>query len=481
MRFVRACMLASIASVGMGLVCLCGSALADDNNQQVQDPGVRGGPAGAGGPLPGLSTTPAGFSEADFFNGARQVFQEIDSVSGTIGGEPGVGLGPRFNLNQCSGCHAQPAVGGTSPGITPNTPFAVNPQVAVATLDGATNVVPSFITANGPVREARFVKNPDGTADGGVHDLFTITGRTDATNQPNANTRTNTTCNIAQPDFKTQLAANNVIFRIPTPTFGAGQIENTPDSNLQATVAASASFAASLGISPFFNRSGNDGTITRFGWKAQNKSLLIFSGEAYNVEQGVTNENFGNEREGNLNCQFNPTPEDTTNLTPRTPSTGSAAADFSSDIVNFAAFMRLSAGPTPAPNAFPNTAHGFDVFKFVGCSACHAVQQTTAASPFTNQSLVKFQPFSDIAVHQMGVGLADNVSQGNADGDDFRSAPLWGVGKRIFFLHDGRTKDLLEAIRQHASQGSEANEVIEEFFELSNQDQQAVLNFLRSL
>jgi CxxC motif-containing protein (DUF1111 family) len=448
-RFVHAWMLTSIASAVVASIALSGSALAQT------DPGVRGGPPGAGGPLPGLNTT-----ELAFFNAARAVFQEIDSVSGTIPGEPGSGLGPRFNLNQCSGCHAQPAVGGTSP--------FTNPQIAVATLDGARNTIPSFITANGPVREARFVNNPDGTPDGGVHDLFVITGRTDAPG-----------CNISQPNFAAQLAANNAIFRIPTPLFGLGLVENVPDNGLQSQGPGPTSAATSSmnGVSGRFNRTGNDGTITRFGWKAQNKSLLIFAMEAYNVEQGVTNEGFPNEREGDQNCQFNATPEDPTKLTV-IESSGSPASDFSADVVNFAAFMRLSAAPVPATTT---STRGRQVFLSVGCQACHVVNQTTAKSPFTGQSNVTFQPFSDIALHDMGTGLADGVSQGLATGREFRTAPLWGVGQRIFFLHDGRTKDLLEAIRQHASPGSEANGVIANFNALSASDKQALLVFLRSL
>ncbi len=94
-----------------------------------------------------------------------------------------------------------------------------------------------------------------------------------------------------------------------------------------------------------FNRSGNDGTITRFGWKAQNKSLLIFAGEAYNVEQGVTNELFPNERETDPNCQYNGHAGGRTKLTQPPVSSGSPASDYASDTVNFAAFMRLSAPP----------------------------------------------------------------------------------------------------------------------------------------
>jgi CxxC motif-containing protein (DUF1111 family) len=95
--------------------------------------------------------------------------------------------------------------------------------------------------------------------------------------------------------------------------------------------------------------------------------------------------------------------------------------------------------------------------------------------------------YSDLVLHAMGAGLADDVSQGNARGDEFRTAPLWGLGNRIFFLHDGRTKDLLEAIRAHASSAtgtypaSEANQVTVRFNNLTEIDKQHVLNFLRAL
>jgi CxxC motif-containing protein (DUF1111 family) len=428
---------------------------ASANSSFVVDPGVRSGSPGAGGPLPGLDAT-----ETAFFTAARTRFEEIDSVSGGIAGENGVGLGPRFNLNSCAGCHAQPAVGGTSP--------ATNPQIAVATLASAKNTIPSFITLNGPVREARFVRNQDGTPDGGVHDLFVITGRSDAAG-----------CNITQPNFAAALAQNNVIFRIPTPIFGLGLVENTPDSGLQSTAANLSGLRSAFGISGNFNTSGNDGTITRFGWKAQNKSLLIFAGEAYNVEQGVTNELFGNERDNTPGCQFNGTPEDNTNLIVTNPGP-SPASDFSSDTVNFAAFMRLSAAPTPAPLT-PAVARGGQVFLSVGCQGCHAVSQTTANSPFTGQGKVTFQPFSDFELHDMGDGLADGVSQGAATGEQFRTAPLWGIGQRIFFLHDGRTNNLITAILSHASAGSEANAVINAFNFLAPSDQQALITFLRAL
>src|SRR5262245_8067575 len=125
LRFVEACLLISTSMLAIN--ALSGPALA----QTPADPGVRNGAPGAGGPLPGLNN-----NELKFFTAAQGVFQEVNSVSGTIAGEESGGLGPRFNMNSCAGCHAQPAVGGSSP--------KVNPQVAVANLDRATNTVPSF-------------------------------------------------------------------------------------------------------------------------------------------------------------------------------------------------------------------------------------------------------------------------------------------------------------------------------------------------
>jgi CxxC motif-containing protein (DUF1111 family) len=95
--------------------------------------------------------------------------------------------------------------------------------------------------------------------------------------------------------------------------------------------------------------------------------------------------------------------------------------------------------------------------------------------------------YSDLLLHGMGPGLADNILQGGARGDEFRTAPLWGLGQRIFFLHDGRTRDLRAAIMAHRSFGnlqfgpSEANRVINSFEALGGQDTQDIFNFLRSL
>ena len=443
------------------------------------DPGVRAGTIDAGKIL-----TPVvpGQGYDDLFEAGADAFADIDSVQGTIAGESDAGLGPRFNSNGCGTCHAQPALGGSSPSASAFPNIGPNPQVALATLHGATNQVPFFITANGPVREARFkfAMNSNGTLsstpDGGVHQIFTIQGRSDAINTVGV-TGAAQTCKLAQPDFNTARRLNNISFRIPTPTFGLGLVETIADETILANMQANSAAKAALGISGKPNRSGNDGSITRFGWKAQNPSLVVFAGEAYNVEQGVSNEAFPMERtnpgDGALppQCLFNSLTEDHGTLTQP------------SDVVLFAAFMRLLAPPTPSttsPGGAASILRGSDLFQSVGCSLCHTPSLATKPSTFAGAA-VEANLFSDLLLHDMGSALADGISQGAASASEFRTAPLWGLGQRVFFLHDGRTGDLVQAIQWHGGPGSEARDVAGRFFGLSSTDQQNVLNFLRSL
>src|SRR6266550_5043457 len=340
--------------------------------QAQQDPGPRPGTDSVGSFYSTLSP-----NEQSSFAEASRTFMEVDSVSGTMKGEDGAGLGPTFNGNGCAQCHAQPAIGGSSPGLkSPQNPLP-NPQVALATLDGAANRVPSFITPDGPVREVRFVytiTQRGASPDGGVHGLYTITGRTDSNG-----------CSLAQPDFARELGRHNVIFRIPTPVFGLGLVEATPDTSLQANLGATQVQRSRMGIRGRFNTNGNDGTITRFGWKAQNKSLLIFSGEAYNVEQGVSNEVFTNERSADGLCAVNGTPEDLGGAT--AADSPADPGEATGDVIQFATFARLSAPPTPAAPT-DSTVNGAKVFDSVGCSLCHSTTLTTGKARYTGMSNV---------------------------------------------------------------------------------------------
>lgn len=501
------------------------------------------------------------------------VFETLASVDGTDNnGKAGqfiTGLGPSFNAESCFQCHSQPAVGGSSPGCVDiqggsgatgvfcsamtadangkiNSTFnsGNNPQGVTDAHDrGANNEIPSFINqSTGPLLEVRFPKavgpgpgtigNPASVPKGAVAELFVIAHRTDA--PPN--------CTIDQIDFQTQQNAGNVVFRIPIPTFGDGLVENVPEPTLNANLEASEGI---LGVSGSFNLSGNDQTFTRFGWKAQNKSLLMFSGEASNVEMGVTNELFQTERTyGNFpNCtNVNTLPEDITVILNQ----GTAGAGFVSQTVenieNDAVFMRLNGAPSicnfnsgvnsttgfancnaPGPGvidgsaifgACPVVASGTSTTGLasctttvigtptaglpnVGCGLCHSATLTTGPSATPGLNNQTFSPFSDFALHHMG-GLADNVGQGSALGDQFRSAPLWGLGQRLFFLHDGREPQspasstenpLYNVIQDHclpvptssSFPPSEACAVVNNFNNLTLGQQQNLINFLRSL
>jgi CxxC motif-containing protein (DUF1111 family) len=467
------------------------------------------------------------------FEESLEAFNELDSVAGA--GNTSAGLGPRFNLDSCAGCHSFPAVGGSS--------GFVNPQPVVAHRDGARNdaEIP-FLQADGPVVEARFKFLMDAAGnfrsgsgeyggrgrrpDGGVHALFTIAGRSDANG-----------CDISQPPFKQAWIKDNVGLRIPTPLFGLGLIEAIDDATILAnslegmkllaktSQANELQRAASQRMSERMtmthqlgivgrpgrgreNRSGNDSTITRFGWKAQNKSLLLFAGEAYNVEQGVTNELFPNERDEEAiplpdTCKTNSTPEDDIDfdgLDQPAPG-GSPAKQFAaiaSDLPKFELFMRLLAPPKPAcdptraGDCADNIVRGSAVFDQVFCSACHVRQLAIGKASIEAISAQRTAVlYSDLLLHKMGSCapnkdhspkcLADGIAQGQAQGDEFRTAPLWGVGQRVFFLHDGRARDLPSAILAHQGSGSEANAVIRRYQQLPTASQQDLIDFLRSL
>ncbi len=386
--------------------------VASQSFNTARDPGVRGGAPGAGGPITGL----VGNQQA-FFQTGLEDFEEAEEVD--------EGLGPRMNLDGCGGCHAQPAIGGSSP--------AVNPQVAFAAKSGGTDRVPSFIRRDGPIREARFVRNADGSPDGGVAALFTITGREGADG-----------CRLAQPDFATQLSRRNVIFRIPTPLFGAGLIEQIEDSAILANLAANSTQKSQLGIrgranvvvsgrtiSGLPNRNGNDGTITRFGWKAQNVSLLLFSGEAYNVEMGITNELFQNEREQDPDCSFADVPNDVQNTEADTIFTGTTA------IQNFANFQRFLAPPTPSssPGRPPSRGAALSSTASAARTATRPRFAPARSSTITALKNRSANLFSDLLIHDMGDGLADGVSQGQAGPPRFPDRAALGT----------RSADLLPA------------------------------------
>jgi CxxC motif-containing protein (DUF1111 family) len=399
------------------------------------------------------------------------------------------GMGPVFNADQCFICHSQPQIGGSSPKL--------NPANVIAHRLGGSNSVPAFESADGAFREVRFKFNSDGTRDGGVHSLFTLRGRSDAPE-----------CTLAQPDFNGEMRRQNVALRIPLQLFGLGLIEAIQDKAIIANMNAHAEVKRELGISGHPNVVPNNGTVSRFGWKAQNASITIFAGEAYNVEMGISNDLFPIARSEEEDCNLAYEPFDV----PRTDSNlYTNPLKIMPAWLMFTEFMRLVDAPQPVP--FTRSAsRGRQLFSEVGCALCHTpsfktpgVANPQAPSQEIGPHVVALRGqtvnlFSDLLVHHMGANLADNVSQGNAGPDEFRTTPLWGIGQRLFFLHDGRTSDLLVAIREHRSAAhsegrnnpardaesvtygpSEANAVIERFERLAEDEKQDLLDFLRAL
>jgi CxxC motif-containing protein (DUF1111 family) len=341
----------------------------------------------------------------------------------------------------------------------------------MAKAHGARNAIPDFLKPDGPVLAVLLKTKVGSTEAGEVLPLFTVNGRTDAY-----------TCAVEPPDLSDTA---NLSFRIPTPVFGAGLIDNIPDSAILANRAAQAAQKLKLGLAGEPNMD-SAGAIGKFGWKAQHHSLMAFTGDAYRTEIGVPNQTSKYQRESlSTPCYgLYEAASDDPNYSPSYDQSGQAP------VFLFTEFMRFLEPPTPAKEFAGATAqsisNGRRVFDRVGCALCHTPSLRTGnQSDLSTLNRRDAVLYSDLLLHHMGPKLADGISQGHAGPDSFRTAPLWGIGQRVFFLHDGRTTDLLVAIQDHASDGgdfhSEADAVIDDFHELSPAEQQDLVKFLRSL
>jgi CxxC motif-containing protein (DUF1111 family) len=363
-----------------------------------------------GDPLPGI--TPTEFSE---FRLGLDDFTEVET--------PEDGLGPAFNATSCAACHNVPAIGGGS--VVAETRAGYRTAAGVTGLDKDGNTL--------------------------MH-LFSV--------PPHK-------CQPAAPDD-----ANVFARRVPLPVFGTGLVEAIPDDTIRA-------------LEDPFDRDGNgvrgraalvDDVATgrrrvgRFGWKAQQATLLAFAGDAYRNEMGITNDLFPREYAYGIadadmaRCDTRPDPEDV-----RNPLTGRRGID------NFEAFMKFLApiarGPIDAA-----VLDGERVFMAVGCAACHIPALTTGPSvnPLFNRKTVPL--YSDLLLHDIGTG--DGIQQAAAGGDEIRTPALWGLRLRRPLLHDGSASTIEEAIARHQR---EADLAARGFRSLREEDRSRLLAFLRSL
>lgn len=453
--------------------------------QTVKDPGPRTGtncvPC-AGTALSGLSTT-----QTTAFNDGQSSFNATFNVPAPLNTNPTTGgLGPAFNSNSCESCHMQPAAGGGSAYDTTGGTVSQNPLYGVYQLDGATNTMPSFEISNGPEVIARFpyMLNNLTVPDGSIHQLFTIKGRTDA---PKG-------CNLAQPNFAQALSDNDIVSRQPIETFGDGLIEIIENISIINQANAECANQSQTGVCGIVSVDEHTGDVNRLGWKAQWRGLQMAAAEELNTELGVTNEFFPAETNQTVPaCLSNPVPESSTNF-----NSTIQFDQFTGDSQRMGVFMSFLAPPTQA-NFNSAASNGQTQFQLAGCTNCHSYKTytTPAAGMGSFMSNKTLTLYSDLLLHHMGNCLADNIVQGSAQGDMWRTPPLWGTGLRIFFMHDGRAPDLLTAIEDHVVnwnpatgtgtpcsglyQASEATNAVNAFNGLSTTNQQDILDFLRDL
>jgi CxxC motif-containing protein (DUF1111 family) len=362
-----------------------------------------------GDPLAGLTADEL----ADFAEGLED-FQEVDDAAS--------GLGPVFNNVSCVACHSTPVAGGASDIV----------ETRFGHLD----------------RNGKF--DPLAALGGSLMQDFAI--------DP-----------AAQESVPAQ--ANIVAKRLTTPLFGAGLIEAIPDATIMRNADAQRSSAISGRVSVVQDVATGETRVGRFGWKAQQATLLAFAGDAYLNEIGITSRLFPQENAPRgdvaLLAQFDlvADPEDTVD-----PATGKA------DIDHFADYMRTLAPPPTVPPT-QSSRNGRDLFAQIGCDGCHIPAMTTGASPIRALDHKTVPLYSDLLLHDMG-SLGDGIAQGTARPAEMRTPPLWGLRARGPFLHDGRATTVDAAIRMH---DGEADHARDRYARLNGGQQRQLLDFLNSI
>jgi CxxC motif-containing protein (DUF1111 family) len=335
------------------------------------------------------------------------------------------GLGPVFNERSCAACHRDPAIGGNNDDLS-----------IIQTLFGTetNNSFDELKSAGGDLLQTRGIGEE-------------IEG-----------------CPLGEviPEEATIVAIRQV-----PPLFGAGLIEAIPEEVIMANEDPDDldgdGISGRAHMSLFYRR------ITRFGVKADIPDLDSFTGTALVREMGVTN------------------PHDVILTISEQLPQGQQITDgcdlvqgleaSSEELEALAAFQRFL-GPPPRGEMTEAVIDGEAIFEEIGCSKCHIDRLATGASEIEALSDKSVELYSDLLLHDMGAELADGVEKGPARGYEFRTTPLWGLRARNFYLHDGRTNSLEEAILLH---GGEAETVIDRFLSLTQEELDSLMAFLNSL
>lgn len=376
--------------------------------QRQQQPPPPPPPPQFGDPLPGLTSV-----QIAAFNAGRTEFTDKET--------PGDGLGPIFNRDSCVACHSGPAAGGSSP-------------ITTTRFGKVTNGVFDPLTSLGGSLLQEKAISPDGLE-------------------------------------KIPQQANVTALRQTTPLFGLGLIEAIPDATILKGVRTKAVDGV-LGKAAMVQDVATGKTLVgRFGWKAQQATLLAFAGDAYVNEMGITNRLFPTENAPNGNTALLQKldkvkdPEDQVDK-----ASGKAGIDMLAD------YMRLLA-PPPTQSTTASTAFGAKFFLDSGCTACHTPSMTTGTNAIPALSSQTVSLYSDLLLHDMG-SLGDGIVQGAANAREMKTPPLWGVKASAPYLHDGRAKTLDDAIKAH---DGEAKSARDKYLKLTSDQQKLLVEFLNSL
>lgn len=265
--------------------------------------------------------------------------------------------------------------------------------------------------------------------------------------------------------------ANTIARRVTTPLFGAGLIDAIPDSTIVLGTLVEKPAEIAGKVSVVKDVVSGENRIGRFGWKAQQATILAFSGDAYLNEMGITNRFVPTENAPNGNlallAQFDRVAgiEDVTD-----PVDGRTGVDRVAD------FMRFLAPPVRGA-ATAASAAGERIFATLDCAVCHTPTMKTGKSDIAALSEKTVELYSDLLLHDMGA-LGDGIVQGTAGARDMRTAPLWGLRARPTWLHDGRANTVDAAIRAHAGEAQRSRERYEA---LGATERQQLLAFLDTL
>lgn len=363
---------------------------------------------GFGLPLVGLNS-----AQLTAFNEGRAEFIKEETVDG--------GLGPIFNGRSCLECHFAPAVGGAS---------RINVTRFGRTVDGAFDALESM----GGSLLQRFAVAP------------------------------------AAREF-VPAEANVVAQRQTTPLFGLGLIEAIPDGAIIQNSLIPKPDGVRGNVAIVVDGVIGQQRVGKFGWKAQQATLLAFSADAYNNEMGITSRLFPHENTPNGNrallAQFKRTvdPEDEID-----PVTGKGDIDVVAD------YMRLLAAPPRLPLS-ASASVGESAFSQAGCQHCHTPSFQTGLHPVAALSRKTVSLYSDLLLHDMG-SLGDGIAQGDAGVREMKTPPLWGVRASAPYLHDGRATTLDAAIRAHDGEAAVARD---RYVRMPQALRQSLVDFLNTL